>query len=158
MSPRRNHQNYTKLSRLLIPAGRPPVQLTWPEPTVGGEPVEQSEPRHGGDLGASLVEAMENSTTPVLKTSSEALSSTVSARRPHSGTSGARSGGTDVGDLPTDEALVTWANACREKMRAQNYYLSREGLQYWLRYFFDPSTDRERWAYARERLGSLVRE
>jgi hypothetical protein len=103
---------------------------------------------------------MENSTAPVLKTSSEALSSTVSARpRPRKGNGEPRrGGGTDVGDLPTDEALVTWANACREKMRAQNYYLSREGLQYWLRYFFDPSTDRERWAYARERLGSLVSE
>lgn len=153
MSPRRNPQNYTKLSRLLIPAGRPPVQLTWPEVTEVAEVAE--------GLEASLVEAMENSTAPVLKTSSEALSSTVSARAV-TVKQGARQvlrGGTqgeDVGDLPTDEALEEWANTCREKMRAKNYYLTREALQYWLRYFFDPSTDRERWAYARERLGALA--
>ena len=143
-----------QLNRLLIPAGRPPVQLTWPRPVAPHE--EESKP-HGASLEASLVEAMENSTGSVLMDSSEALSASLqgSPTRPRVGPQEA---GADTGDLPTDEALKQWALACREKMRAQNYYLTREALQYWLRYFFDPSKDTARWRYARERLTVLIRE
>jgi len=152
-----------QLNRLLIPAGRPPAQLTWPSlppHEVETEVVEQeSAPATQPSLEASLVEAMENSTGSVLMDSSEALSTSVGkGRSPAPRHTVVAVSGEDTGDLPTDEALKQWALACREKMRAQNYYLTREGLQYWLRYFFDASKDAARWRYARERLTVLVRE
>ncbi len=56
---------------------------------------------------------------------------------------------------PSDYDIVRWGRATQNHMRRGGYMVSREALKYWVKYFFDPSQERERWEYVCERIDQL---
>ena len=56
---------------------------------------------------------------------------------------------------PSDYDILRWGRATQAHMRRRGYLVPREALQYWVKYFFDPSHERERWKYVCERIGQL---
>lgn len=56
---------------------------------------------------------------------------------------------------PSDYDIIRWGRATQSHMRRRGYLVSREALRYWVKYFFDPSHERERWKYVCERIDQL---
>ena len=56
---------------------------------------------------------------------------------------------------PSDKDIIRWGKETRKSLSVKGYSLSKEGLQYWARYFFDPSQERDRWEYVCGRIEAL---
>jgi hypothetical protein len=56
---------------------------------------------------------------------------------------------------PSDHDILRWGRDTRKYMRRRGFELSKEALQYWVKYFFDPSQEPERWKYVRDRIAHL---
>lgn len=60
-----------------------------------------------------------------------------------------------VDPYPSDEDITLWGRETQKYMYQRGYHLSKEALQYWVRYFFDPSQEWERWEYVCGRIEAL---
>jgi hypothetical protein len=136
-----------KTAQILIPSGRPPVDLTpslW-EGTDGENTfnVPASELHLGEDLGEeelNLLRAMEEGAHTGLSDGSEALSEALTGKPKAKGGAKQRKGDPTLWrpEHFSDEDLTSWAKACREKHASG--WLKVSALKYWLRYTFDSYT------------------
>jgi len=143
-------------SHVCIPSGKPPILL--PVPPKAGE-ASGAAPTPTGEEGE--LDLLSGSAG--LVDGAEALANELDSDN----------GDGDLGELPeaeaegpqfteegipTDETIMTWVRAIRAKrLKTDNEFLSREALQYWVRYSYDPSTNPVAWRAVRTRLEVLVR-
>ena len=55
-----------------------------------------------------------------------------------------------------DEDILKWA--CDLRKIEKLGYLTNEALQYWVKDFYDSSTNTEQWKYVRQRIADIVEE
>ena len=129
------------MTRILIPAGKPPVLLPF------GPNEDQPSPV---DLRSQLRSASSSSTGLLTSASAleQALSGTVSP-------SPTPSPETAPSGTPTDDQIVSWATAIRASGEAGHIY-TVSALKYWVRYTFQSYTPEYR--YVGERLEALLGE
>ncbi len=138
-----------KQAQILIPSGKPPVDLV---PSLVGAATPEIEVSEGGDL--NLLEAMEGGAQTGLSDGSEALSDALSPN-PKAKGSKARKGDSSAWKPEhfSDADLISWAEECRDKHGGG--WLKVSALKYWLRYTFESYTPEYR--ALGERLEKVVK-
>lgn len=132
-----------KHAQIMIPSGKPPVELT---PSLVGSAVVEGE-----DL--NLLGAMEGGAQTGLRDGSEALSDALSTNPKSKAQARKGDSSTWKPEHFSDEDLTSWAQACRDKH--EGGWLKVSALKYWLRYTFESYTPEYR--ALGERLEKVVK-